>query len=260
MAEGDTIHRTARRLEAALAGRSVTGVSVPSARSPLRRQTARLEELRAGRVQGAEARGKHLLIHIQPGLVLHAHLGMHGSWQVRASGSQWRRPLGTAWLVLSADGGVEAAQFGGSRLDVRTEGELRSDPRLASLGPDLLDPAFETSAGVAALRAARQDRAVGEALLDQSLVAGVGNVYKSEGCFAAAVDPWRALGALDDAELERVVDALRRLMRTGVERGRPPRQVYRRARQPCTRCGTPVRSRGQGDANRTTYWCPGCQR
>jgi endonuclease-8 len=259
MAEGDTIHRTARRLQAALAGRPVTGVAVPNARSPLRRQTARLEELRTRRVEGAEARGKHLLIHFQPGLVLHAHLGMQGSWQVREPQAHWRRPLGTAWVVLSADG-VEAAQFGGSRLDLQTEGELRSDPRLASLGPDLLDPAFETPAGVAAVRGAGQDRTLGEALLDQSLVAGVGNVFKSEGCFAAAVDPWRALGNLEDAELERVVDALQGLMRTGVERGRPSRQVYRRAGLPCTRCGTPVRSRGQGDANRTTYWCPGCQR
>jgi endonuclease-8 len=259
MAEGDTIHRTARRLQAALAGRHVTGVAVPNARSPLRRQTARLEELRAGHVEGVEARGKHLLIHFDPGLVLHAHLGMHGSWQVRAPGSHWRRPLGAAWVVLSANG-VEAAQFGGSRLDLRTEGELRSDPRLASLGPDLLDPAFETSAGVAALRGASRDRAVGEVLLDQTVVAGVGNVYKSEGCFAAGIDPWRALGDLEDADLERVVHGLHGLMRTGVERGRPPRQVYRRAGLPCTRCGTPVRSRGQGDANRTTYWCPGCQR
>jgi endonuclease-8 len=259
MAEGDTVHRTARRLAAALAGRRVNAVDVPSARSPLRRQTARLAELRGGRLQAAEARGKHLLLHFDAGLVIHAHLGMHGSWQLREPGSHWRRPRRAAWVVLSTDG-VEAAQFGGARLELRSEGELRSDPRLSSLGPDLLDPGFDTSVGVAALRSARQDRAVGETLLDQSVVAGVGNVYKSEGCFAASLDPWRALCDLDDAELERLLDALRAQMSAGVERGRPPRRVYRRAGMPCTRCRGTVRSRGQGDANRTTYWCPDCQR
>jgi endonuclease-8 len=237
----------------------VTDVAVPSARSPLRRQTARLAELRGGRVEAAEARGKHLLLRFDLDLVLHAHLGMHGSWQIREPGSAWRRPRRAAWVVLSTDG-LDAAQFGGARLDLRTAAELRSDRRLASLGHDPLDPAFETSTGVAALRAARKDRAVGEVLLDQGVLAGVGNVFKSEGCFAAAVDPWRALGDLDDAELERLVSALRESMSIGTERGRPPHRVYRRAGLPCTRCGTTVRSRGQGDANRTTYWCPRCQR
>jgi endonuclease-8 len=258
VAEGDTIHRTARRLHAALVGRQVTDVAIPNARSPLRRQTARLGGLRGRRLKVAEARGKHLLLRFDHDLVLHAHLGMHGSWQVREPGSAWRRPRGAAWLVLSTDG-VEAAQFGGARLDLRTESELRSDRRLSSLGPDLLDPAFETSVGMAALRATSQDRAVGDALLDQGVLAGVGNVFKSEGLYAAEIDPWRPLGDLSDAELERLLAALRALMSTGVERGRPPRRVYRRAGLPCTRCGATVRSRGQGDANRTTYWCPRCQ-
>lgn len=259
MAEGDTIHRTARRLQAALVGREVTDVAIPNARSPLRRQTARLAELRGGRLEGAQARGKHLLLRFDPGLVLHAHLGMHGSWQVREPGFAWRRPRGTAWVMLSTDD-LEAAQFGGARLDLLTVGELRSDRRLSSLGPDLLDPAFETSTGIAALRAARQDRTVGEILLDQGVLAGVGNVFKSEGLYAAAIDPWQALGNLDDAALERLVNVLRASMWTGVERGRPPRRVYRRAGMPCAQCGATVRSRGQGDANRTTYWCPRCQR
>jgi endonuclease-8 len=154
---------------------------------------------------------------------------------------------------------AEAAQFGGSRLALRSVGELRSDPRLASLGPDLLGADFEPSKGVAALRAGARNRALGEALLDQTVVSGVGNVYKSEGCFAAALDPWRPVSDLDDAGLGRLLKVLVNLMSTGLERGRRPRRVYRRAGMPCTRCGAPVRSRGQGDANRTTYWCPGCQ-
>ena len=259
MAEGDTIHRTARRLEAALAGQPVLDAAVPSPRSPLRPQTARLAKLRGGRLKAAEARGKHLLLHFEPGLVLHCHLGMRGSWQICEPGSTWRRPRRGAWVVLST-AAAEAAQFGGSRLALRSEGELRSDPRIASLGPDLLDPAFQPSAGVAALRASAQGRTLGEALLDQRVVSGVGNVYKSEGCFAASLDPWRPVSDLADADLERLLEVLRDLMSTGLERGRRPRRVYRRASLPCTRCGAPVQSYGQGDANRITYWCRSCQR
>jgi endonuclease VIII len=161
--------------------------------------------------------------------------------------------------VLTAEG-AQGAQFGGSRLALRSEGELRADPRLTSLGPDFLDPDFVPSSHLAAFRARSRDRALGEALLDQTVVSGVGNVYKSEGCFAASVDPWRAVIDLDDAELALVLETLRDLMSDGLERGRRPRRVYRRAGLPCIRCGTPVRSHGQGDANRTTYWCGNCQR
>jgi endonuclease-8 len=258
MAEGDTIHRTARRLNAALAGERVLEAAVPNPRSPLRRQTARLAELRGGRLERAEARGKHLLLRFEPGLVLHCHLGMRGWWSVDEPGSARRGPGRRPWVVLRT-AAAEAAQFGGTRLALRSEAELRSDPRLASLGPDLLDPGFDPEARVAALRAGSGDRALGEALLDQRLVAGVGNVYKSEGCFAAALDPWRAVSELSEIELSGVLDALRRLMSAGVESGQRPRNVYRRSGMPCTRCGTPIRSHGQGDANRITYWCPRCQ-
>lgn len=258
MAEGDTVHRTARRLETALAGQDVVDAAVPNSRSPLRRQTARLAELRGGRLKLAEARGKHLLLHFEPGLVLLCHLGMRGSWQIHKPGSPWQRPRRGAWVVLST-ATVEAAQFGGARLALRSEGELRSDPWIASLGPDLLNPDFQPSTGIAAFRAACQNRTLGEALLDQGVVSGVGNLYKSEGCFEASLDPWRAVSDLADADLERLLGALSDLMSFGLERGRQPHRVYRRAGLPCTRCGTLVRSRGQGDANRITYWCRSCQ-
>jgi endonuclease-8 len=258
MAEGDTVHRTARRLQAALVGRRVLEATVPNPRSPLRRQTARLAELRGGRLMCAEARGKHLLLHFEPGLALHCHLGMRGWWQVREPGSRWRAPHRGAWVVLSTETS-QGAQFGGARLVLRSEGELRSDPRLASLGPDLLDPDFEPSKGVAAFRGSAQSRTLGEALLDQTVVAGVGNVYKSEGCFAAALDPWRRVAELTDADLTGMLEALRDQMSLGLERGRQPRRVYRRAGLPCARCGASIRSHGQGDANRLTYWCPSCQ-
>jgi endonuclease VIII len=258
VAEGDTIHRTARRLESVLGGQRILDVAIPNRASALQRQTARLGELRGGRLERAEAKGKHLLLHFENGLALHGHLGMRGSWLIHESGSRWRRPRRAAWIVLST-AVAEAAQFGGTRLALRTEGELRSDPRIALMGPDLLAPDFQPAVGVAALRAVAQNRAVGEAVLDQRVVAGVGNVYKSEGCFAASLNPWRVLTEVSDSDLERLFRELRDLMMVGLERGRPPRQVYRRSRQPCPRCGAPIRSRGQGDANRTTYWCRSCQ-
>jgi len=102
-------------------------------------------------------------------------------------------------------------------------------------------------------------RGIGDALLDQTLVAGIGNIFKSEACFAARVDPWRPVGELGDDELQAVLLAAREQMLDAVaEGGRKTFSVYRR-RGPCPACGRPLASRGQGDANRTTYWCPGCQ-
>jgi endonuclease-8 len=161
-------------------------------------------------------------------------------------------------VVLSAPA-VDAVQFGGAHLALRTEHELRSDPRLRALGPDVLNRGFEPGLGLAALRRVEQSRALGEVLLDQRVIAGIGNIYKSEGCYAARVDPWRRLADLGDDELLTVVDEIHSLMSTGLQQGRPPRRIYRQAGRPCPRCGTAIRSRGQGDANRITYWCPHCQ-
>ena len=255
MGEGDTIHRTARRLNAAIGGERVTDVSVPNPMSPLRLQSARLGRLRGKRLLSAQARGKHLLLHFERELALHCHLGMNGSWRIDEPGVRRGR---SAWVVLSTTH-AEAAQFGGTRLALRGEGELRSDPRLAGLGPDLLAPGFRPSTGAAALRAAPERQALGEALLDQRLVAGAGNVYKSEGCFAASLDPWRPVSEFTDADLEGLFEALQDMMAAGVEGKRRRRLVYRRGGLPCARCGARIRSRGQGDANRTTYWCPRCQ-
>jgi endonuclease-8 len=256
VAEGDTIHRTARALEKALGGKVISGVEVPNPRSPLRRLGHRVAELRGSTMERAEARGKHLLLHFDQGLVLHSHLGMRGSWRI--SGGRGR-PDRRAWVVLSA-GTAQAVERDGSHLELRTESELRSDPRLRSLGPDVLAEDFDAPAGVEALRTADQSREIGEVLLDQRALSGIGNIYKSEGCWSARIDPWRPLADLDDEELRRAVIEIAALMRYGVETGRPPRSIYRRAGRPCPRCGTRIQARGQGDDNRTTYWCAACQR
>ena len=180
---------------------------------------------------------------------------MRGSWRISSSPS---RPDRRAWVVLSA-AAAQATERDGSHLVLRTESELRSDPRLRALGPDVLAQDFDAAAGVAALRAAAQSRQVGEVLLDQRVLAGIGNIYKCEGCRSARIDPWRALSDLEDGDLRRVVIEIGGLMRYGVETGRTPRSIYRRTGQPCPRCGARISSRGQGDANRTTYWCGSCQ-
>jgi endonuclease VIII len=269
VAEGDTIHRHARRLQAALTGKPIERALAPNPKSPLRLQTRRLEALEGRSLARAEARGKHLLLRFaatgsatgreRPSdLTLHSHLGISGSWRLGVADTRWGRPLETAWAVLSTADAV-AVQFGGPRLALLTNAELSADPRLRSLGPDVLAPGFTVARGLAALRGADQGRQLGDVLLDQRVVAGIGNVYKVEGCFAARVSPWRRLDELRDEGLERVVFQTAALMRAGLEARRRPRDVYRRAGRPCPRCGEPVRSRGQGDANRMTYWCPGCQ-
>jgi endonuclease VIII len=255
LAEGDTIHRAARRLGEALTGKPIREAVAPNPRAAL---GGSVERLRGRRLQRAEARGKHLLLHFDDGIVIHSHLGMRGAWHVYPRRARWRRPRGSAWLVLSTKS-HDAAQFGGSILELLTEPELRRHPRLARLGPDLLDPDFTPQRGVAALRSAPPQTQLGEALLDQGVIAGIGNVYKSEGCFVARLSPWRPLAELSDEELHRMVEATTALMRQSLEGRSPERQVYRRGKLPCPACGAPLRARGQGEANRTTYWCGRCQ-
>jgi endonuclease VIII len=257
VAEGDTIHRTARALQKALGGKAIVGVSVPNPRSPLRRQPGFVDRLTGSAMTRAEARGKHLLLHFESDLVLHSHLGMRGSWRVLPAADDALHDR-RAWVVIAAED-VAAIELDGPRLDLRTEAEVRADPRLRRLGPDVLLPEFDAQTGVAALRAADQSRRVGEVLLDQNVLAGIGNIYRCEGCWSARIDPWRPLGELTDDEVRRLVIETAALMRYGLETGRPPRSIYRRAGQPCPRCGTRIQSRGQGDGNRITYWCQSCQ-
>ncbi len=251
MAEGDTILRAARRIEDAIGGQEV-GVQVGSGRG----RAAGAERLDGRRLDRVEAHGKHLLLHFEE-LVLHSHLGMSGSWQVGRRGERLRKPASAAWLTLSGDE-LEAVQFGGPTLRVLSSAQLRRDPMLARLGPDILAPDFDLAAATGGLRAS-PDRELGDALLDQRVVAGIGNIFKSEACFAARTDPWRQIGELSDDELRAVLDSARRLMRESVATGRPNPAVYGRAGRPCPVCGTRIAARGQGDTNRRSYWCPRCQ-
>jgi endonuclease-8 len=258
MPEGDTIRRAAERMGALLLGRVPEEILTPHPRHRMDRWPQAL----AGRaVRAVDAHGKHLFVRFEGDLTLHSHLRMSGLWFVCREGARWRRAPWHAWLVVRIDG-WEIVQFDGPVLELLSDRRARTDPRLLSLGQDVLGADFDRARFLTALRRGDPARRVGEALLDQRVVAGIGNVWKSELCFATGIDPWRALGELEDEEALALIDLARELMPHSVSEGRRarPQAVYRRGGRPCPRCGAPIRQRGQGETNRTTYWCARCQR
>jgi endonuclease-8 len=256
MPEGDTIHRAARRVGAALVGSEIRSIEMPQ---PRHAQDRWDERLRGRGVKAVDAHGKHLFLRFDGDLTLHSHLRMGGSWGVYPRGGKWHRGAHRAWLVIKTDA-HDVVQFDGPVLELLTEGRTRFDRQLAALGPDVLAPEFDERGFLTRLRAdpARQ---LGDALLDQRIVAGVGTVWKSEGCFLAGISPWRPVETVADDEALRVIREIRPLMARSVAgEFRLERSVFERSGLPCRRCDTQVRFRGQGDDNRNTYWCPECQR
>jgi len=257
MPEGDTIHSAARRIRAALLETQIIQIETPQPRHALDRWPQRLQ----GRaVRGVDVHGKHLFIRFDGDLTLHSHLRMTGWWGVYPRGRRWGRSPRRAWLVIRT-AEHDVVEFDGPVLELMTESRSRFDRRLAALGPDVLAEELDERAVLARLRQDDQTRGVGDALLDQRNLAGVGNVWKCEGCFGVGLDPWRPLARVGDDEAVAVVREIRRGMQASVERGGHPRdlRVHERAGRPCPRCGEPIHARGQGDDNRTTYWCPACQ-
>jgi endonuclease-8 len=260
MPEGDTLHHAALCIGAVLAGHVPDAIATPHSRFGRDRWPDRL----GGRhVVLVEAVGKHLLLRFEGGLVIHSHLRMTGSWRVLRVGERWPRSARSAWLVIRR-GQHEVVQFNGPVLDLMTAARVRSDPRIANLGPDLVaHAAFDEGKFLRRLREDDQTRGLGDALLDQHIVAGIGNLWKSEGCWLAAIDPWRRLADVSDDEALAVVRGIRPLMQESARHGRQSdfRVIYEKTDLPCPRCGPPalIRARGQGEDNRTTYWCPACQ-
>ncbi|MFB8272812.1 Fpg/Nei family DNA glycosylase [Streptomyces sp. NPDC055955] len=261
MPEGDTVLQTARRLHTALAGQVLI-------RSDLRVPRFATADLTGRTVLDVTPRGKHLLTRIEGGLTLHSHLRMDGSWKVYAPGERWTGGPGHQIRAILGNATRTAV---GYRLPVlellRTADENKV---VGHLGPDLLGPDWDAAT---ALRNLLRDpaRALGEALLDQRNLAGIGNVYKSELCFLLQVTPWLPVGDLPHDTAARLPELAKKLLEANRDRparvttgsGRPGQRlyVYGRAPRPCLRCRTPIRVADQGDGSRQrpTYWCPSCQ-
>jgi endonuclease VIII len=241
--EGDSLHRAARRLQPLVGER--LEVESPNPRG----QATGVAEVVDGRVlESVEAVGKNLLLRFEGGVVVRSHLRMSGRWRLDRRG---KARVGKPWLVLRGRE-WEGVLWNGPVLTLEARNVRR-------LGQDVLGAAFDEDAAVARIRRGGGDRRLGEALQDQRLLAGVGNMWMAEALWEIGVSPWEPVADVPDETLHEAVAAARRLMGDSLRTGRPTKRIYRRAGRPCLRCGTVVRSRGQGDANRTAYWCPGCQ-
>jgi endonuclease-8 len=254
--EGDTIHYHANKIRPVLQGRVPDSIETPHPRFGRDRWPERLANQA---VKGVDAHGKHLFIRFENGLVIHSHLRMSGGWRVRDA--DWRIPR-NAWLVIRTPEKI-VAQLNGPVLELMTESRTRFDRRLAGLGPDILAPELDEDRILRRLREDDPTRPIGDALLDQRILAGIGNLWKVEGCFLARIDPWRRTGDVSDEEVLDILHATRPRMQESARTGMQDqfKVVYGTSGQPCPRCGelSTIHSRGQGDDNRITYWCPRCQ-
>jgi endonuclease-8 len=256
--EGDTVWRTARSLDRALSGQPLTGTD-------FRVPDLATVDLAGRPVVKTLARGKHLLTRIGTDHTLHTHLKMEGAWRIFRPGETWRRPAHQARVVLTTD---TRQAVGFSLGIVELLPRDREHEAVAHLGPDLLGPDWDETEAVRRLLAA-PDRPIGEALLDQTCLAGIGNLYKSELCFTSGVHPAAPVSSVPD--LLRLVRRAKAMLETNKERAEQTTTgdlrrghrtwVYRRERETCRRCGTPIAVEMHGEAGkeRASYWCPSCQ-
>jgi endonuclease VIII len=278
MPEGDTIYRTARALQKAIGSKVVTGFETGLAK------LARVNDdtpLVGKVVEKVESRGKWCLIFFSGDLILVTHMLMSGSWHLYRNGERWQRRRSQMRMVIrTAD--WEAVAFNVPVAEFYTARSLERSSQVPKLGPDILSENFKVEDGVARLVAygrEKPDAEIAVVLLNQRVVAGLGNVYKSEVAFAANVNPFRAMKTITPREMELMVDVAQRYMRANVVDGkgegivtysgnrrtthamnREERLwVYRRQGKECRRCGSAVMMRKQGAQARSTYWCPVCQ-
>lgn len=261
MPEGDTLHRTARVLASALEGQRILRAEVDAARWAF--GPAEVE----GRVvRSVDAKGKNLLVNLDDGHVLWSHFRMTGSFHLYRPGEPWTRPVRQRTIALQVERAV-AVGFNLPVLERLTAQQAQRHPQLAQLGQDLLSPTFDLESAMSRFRC-EPLLPLGEALLDQRLAAGVGNVYKSEVLHLCRLDPFSTVATATDDQLAAVLRSARALMLRNLE-GRMRRtvhgpsgeryRVYGREGRPCTTCDTPIEMARQGSSGRSTYFCPACQ-
>jgi endonuclease-8 len=244
MPEGDSLHRAARRLQVLVGER--LEVEAPHPRAQAEQVAERLD----GRVLvSAEALGKNLVLRFEGGIVLRSHLRMSGRWTVRPRGQSH---VGRPWLVLRGTR-AEGILWNGPVIELHTRA-------LAALGPDILAAPPDFAAMLARMRRVDGTLRLGEVLQNQRIVAGIGNMWMAEALWRARISPWSRLRDVSEEDRRRALETAATLMRASVDSGRAlGKQVHARAGRPCGRCGTRIKSWGQGDANRIVYWCPVCQ-
>jgi endonuclease-8 len=274
MPEGDTIHRAADTLQRALGGQVVTRFE--SVLPKLTRVDADAP-VRGRTVERVEARGKHLLIWFSGDLVLRTHMRMNGSWHIYRPGERWQRPHRDMRIVIETPA-MHAVAFTVPVAEFVTSHELANHDVVAELGPDPLSDTFNAEEAIERIQA-KGDIEIADVLLDQSAIAGIGNVFKSEVLFGARVNPFVRVSQLTREQLADIVAVATRFMRANVVSGvvssfsrtggrrttgraDPSARlwVYGRGGQPCRRCGTPISRKKQGPYARSTYWCEKCQR
>jgi endonuclease-8 len=259
MPEGDSLYRFAARLRRALEGKEVL-----AAASHGPGPVPRVARIVGAICTGVRSQGKNIVMTFDNGLALRGHLRMYGTWHIYEPGQAWSRPEREARLVLEVPGAV-VVNFSAPVIEMLEIRALEAHQPLAGLGPDLLDDEFDAGEALRRLRQ-RGDLTIGDAIMDQRVMAGVGNIWKHETLFRCGLHPWRLVRELDDATLEGLIDTARHLLRASVGKPnkfnlsrRPQMYAYMRAGRPCRRCSTIVRSAPQGGDIRQTAWCPRCQ-
>lgn len=273
MPEGDTIFRAARTLNRALAGKTIVRFE---SMLPALTRVHEDAPITGRTVDSVSSMGKHLLMRLSNALVLRTHMRMNGSWHIYRPGERWQRPRRDMRILL-ATADFEAVGFNIPVAEFINERRLPRHEELRQLGSDLLSEDFDEDEAVARIQA-RKTSAIGDVLLNQRVLAGIGNVYKSEVLFACRVNPFLAAGSVEPETVRLLVRTARKFLRANVSTALPPMTtyggfrrttdrddpaqrlwVYGRAGKPCRRCHTPIAARRQGPDARITYWCPQCQ-
>lgn len=258
MPEGDTIFRTARTLHQALMGEVIIGFQTGFAILDSVNDNAPI----IGRtIERVEPRGKWLLIYFAGDLVLLTHMRMRGSWHIYRRGERWQRPRSQMRIVITTEH-FEAVAFQVPVAEFHTARSLERHFAQLRPGPDVVNPSFNEDEAVLRLRSQAIEE-VGNVLLNQQVMAGIGNIYKSETCFVCGIHPFRMVSSLTVDEIQCLLDTARRLISASAHGSTDQRQrfwVYRREGRPCRRCGAAILMRRQGTGARSTYWCPECQR